>query len=123
MGHTICFLRYVGIRVLPYLDDLIFETATARATPTLGQMLIRIPFRFGWLVHPTQCVGCDEPTDRFVALGTLVGLAAQTFSVAADKLEYLLSLARDVAEGPDQVPAHIVARLKGPHHVFVGGGR
>ena len=49
--------------------------------------------------------------------------AAQKFFVPADKLEYLLSLARDVAEGPDQVPAHIVARLKGPHHVFVGGGR
>ena len=113
MGHTVRFLRYVGIRLLPYLDDLIFAAATAREALTMGQMLLRILPRFGWIVHPTKCVGCAEPTTRFVALGTLVDLAAQQFRVPADKLEYLLGLARDVAEGPDRLPARTVARLKG----------
>ena len=78
----------------------------------MGQMLRRIPPRFGWLVDPTKCVGCNEPTTRFVAQGTLVDLAVHRFFVPADK--YSPSLARDVAAGPDQV--------RGPHHVFVGGG-
>ena len=47
------------------------------------------------------------------ALGTLVDPAAQKFNVPADKLQHLLSLARDVAEGPDRVPAQAVARLEG----------
>ena len=74
----------------------------------MGQMLpvLRILPRFGWLIHPTKCVGCGEPTARFVALDTLVDLAAQKFFVPTDKLEHLLSLARDVAEGTDQLPAH-----------------
>ena len=41
-----------------------------------------------------------------MALDTLVDLAAQKFFVPTDKLEYLLSFARDVAEGTDQFPAH-----------------
>ena len=40
------------------------------------------------------------------ALDTLVEPAAQKFFVPTDKLEYLLSFARDVAEGTDQFPAH-----------------
>ena len=116
MGHTVRFLRYLGIRILPYLDDLIFAAVrpvTAREALTAGQMLLRILPRFGWLIHPTKCVGCAEPTVLFVALETLVDLAAQQFRVPADKLEYLLGLARDVAGGPDRVPAQVVARLKG----------
>ena len=72
-------------------------------------MLLRILPRFGWLIHPTKCVGCDEQTARFVALGKLVDLAAQKFS----SLPTMLSLARDVVEGPDQVTTHVVARLNG----------
>ena len=67
----------------------------------MDQMLLRILPRFGWLIHPTKCVGCAEPTARVLALGTLVDLAAQQFCVPADKLENLLGLARDVAGGPD----------------------
>ena len=115
MGHTVRFLRYVGIQVLPYLDDLIFAATTAREALTIGQMLLRILLRFGWLIHPTKCVGFDEHTARFVALGTLVDFTAQKFFVPANKLEHMLSLARDVAERPDRVPgpARVVARLKG----------
>ena len=113
MGHTVRFLRYVGIRLLQYLDDLIFAAATEREALTMGKMLLRILPRFGWLIHPTKCVGCAVPTARLLALGTLVDLAAQQFCVPADKLEHLLCLARDVAGGPNRVPARTVARLKG----------
>ena len=40
MDHTVRFLRYVGFRVLNYLDDLIFAAATAREAPNIGQMLL-----------------------------------------------------------------------------------
>ena len=86
MGHTVRFLHYVGIRLLPYLDDLIFAAETAREALTMGQMLLHILPRFGWLVHPNKCAGCAEPTARFVALGTVMDLAAQQYSVPADKL-------------------------------------
>ena len=94
MGHTVRFLRCVGIRVLPCLDDLIFAAITAR------EALIRF-------IYPTNCVGCHEPTARFVALapGCPGGPAAQAFFVPADKC--LLRLARDTTP-------RAVARLKGP---------
>ena len=76
----------MGIRLLPYLDDLIFAAETAREALTMGQMLLHILPRFGWLVHPNKCAGCAEPTARFVALGTVMDLAAQQYSVPADKL-------------------------------------
>ena len=38
---------------------------------------------------------------------------AQTFFVPVHKLEYLLSLSRDLAKGPYRVPACVVTRLKG----------
>ena len=73
----------------------------------MGQMLLYILPRFGWLVHPTKCLGCYEPAAEFVVLaplGTLVDLAEQKFLVPANKLEYLLSLAWGVAVGPNQAP-------------------
>ena len=73
----------------------------------MGQMLLYILPRFGWLVHPTKCLGCYEPAADFVVLaplGTLVDLAEQKFLVPANKLEYLLSLAWGVAVGPNQAP-------------------
>ena len=42
MGHTVLFPRYVGIRVLPCLDDLIFAATTSREALTMGQMLLCI---------------------------------------------------------------------------------
>ena len=64
VGHTVRFLRYVGVPVFPYfesiLDDLIFAATTAREA--VGQMVLSILSRFGWLVLPTKCVGCNEPT-------------------------------------------------------------
>ena len=56
----------------------------------MGRMLLRVLLRFGCLVHPTKCVGCAEPSARFVGLGALVDLAAQKFFVPAEKLEYLI---------------------------------
>ena len=82
----------------------------------MGQMLLCIFLQFGWLVHPTKCLGCYVPTAEFVVLaplGTLVDLAAQKFLVPANKLEYLLSLAWGIAVGPNQAPARFVASLKG----------
>jgi hypothetical protein len=37
---------------------------------------------FGWLIHPTECVGGTSSTlQTFVALGTLVDLVARTYAV------------------------------------------
>ena len=63
-----------------------------QAGETMCQMLLCILPRFGWLVHPTKCLGCYEPAAEFVVLaplGTSVDLAAQKFLVPANKLAQL----------------------------------
>jgi hypothetical protein len=83
MGHTVRFLRSQGIRLISYLDDLIFAHPTACETLSAAQKTLHILHRFGWLVHPTKCQGVSVALQQFVALWTLVCLASHTFSVSA----------------------------------------
>jgi hypothetical protein len=68
--------------------------------------------RFGWLIHPTKCVGTTTAIQSFQALGTLADLAAQTFSVPPATMQRIPSAVSLLAEGPANVPVRAVARLK-----------
>ena len=113
MGHCVRFLRYKGASLISWLDDLIFAHATGRGAVQMAQLIIRILENFGWLIHPTKCVGTSAAIQTFVALGTQINLAAQTYSVTADKLDSILSAAQALLTGPPRVGVRVVARLKG----------
>ena len=115
MSHCCRFLRSPGrdLGLLQYLDDSVFAAPTAPEALASGAMLVRILRRFGWLIHPTKCVGVTVAVRSFVALGTLVDLSAQTFSVPAAAVESILAAAHALASGPLAVPVRVVARLKG----------
>ena len=57
MGHSVRFLRYVGVDLIAYLDDLIFAHPTARGAVSAANRLVGVLRDFGWVVHPTKCVG------------------------------------------------------------------
>ena len=86
MGHSVRFLRHVGVLLISFLDELIFAHPTARETLSAAQMMIHILPRFGWLLHPTKCQGVTSALHCFIALGSAVCLASQTFSVPAVKV-------------------------------------
>jgi len=114
-GHCARFLRSPGMSlgILSYLDDVIFAAQTARDALSAAQVLINVLRRFGWLIHPTKCVGTTAGVQVFQALGALVNLATQTFSVPPDTVRRILAAARILATGPPSVPVRSVARLKG----------
>jgi len=115
MGHCCRFLRSPGrdLGLLQYLDDSVFAAPTAPEALAAGNTLVRVLRRFGWLIHPTKCVGVTTAVRSFVALGTLVDLSAQTFSVPAAAVDRILAAALALASGPLEVPVKVVARLKG----------
>jgi len=113
MGHCVRFLRYKGVSLISFLDDLIFAHATGRGAIQSAQLTIRILRQFGWLIHPTKCVGTTEATQSFIALGTLVNLAARTYAVPADKVSRILDAAQALLTGPPRVGVRTIARLKG----------
>lgn len=115
MGHCVRFLRSPGMSmgILCYLDDVVFAAKTARGALGTAQTLINVLRRFGWLVHPTKCVGTTQALQAFQALGTYVDLANQTFSIPAAAAGRILEAAASLANGPDLVPVRRVARLKG----------
>jgi hypothetical protein len=115
MGHCLRFLRSPGLSlsILGYLDDVVFAAKTARESLGTAQTLIHVLRRFGWLVHPTKCVGTTTALQSFQALGTLVNLVTQTYSVPASTEQRILCAARALAEGPQDVPVRAVARFKG----------
>lgn len=104
-------LRSLGI--VHYLDDVIFGATTARESLASAQTLIHVLRRFGWLIHPTKCVGTSVAVQAFQALGTWVDLLTQTYSVPPDTVRRILEAAERLATGPVQVPVRTVARLKG----------
>ena len=115
ISHCVRFLRSPGmtLAILNYLDDIIFGGATAREALRTAQTLVHVLRRFGWLVHPTKCVGTTVAVQRFQALGTIVDLAAQVFTVPEPTLQRILEVARLLAAGPPTVPVRTIARLKG----------
>ena len=83
-----------GLRILQYLDDLIF--ANPRELLASIQTLLHILSRFVWLVHPTKCYGVSQEVQAFQALGTWVDLATQTFSMPPATVQRIL----EAATGP-----------------------
>ena len=115
MSHCGRFLRSPGLELdfLLYLDDLVFAAATARGALRTAQTMIHVLRRFGWLIHPTKCTGISEAIQVFQALGTVVDLATQLYSVPAATVERIISAATALATGPPMAPVRTVARLKG----------
>ncbi len=84
-----------------YLDDLIFASRTAREALSAAQLTLHILPRFGWLVHPTKCQGVLAAIQSFVALGTTVCLASQSFAIPPDRAARALRAGSDLlATGP-----------------------
>ena len=113
MGHCSRFLRSVGTDLISYLDDLIFAADSGHAALTSAQRMLAILGKFGWLIHPTKCVGTTVPAQLFVALGTLVDLATHTYSVPPATVDRLLSGITALITGPPSVGVRQVARIKG----------
>ena len=90
MGHSVRFLRFKGNDLMAYLDDLIFASGSARGAVESAQQMIRLLSEFGWLIHSTKCVGTSEAAQSFVALGTLVDLATQTYAVPPATVDSIL---------------------------------
>lgn len=99
--------------ILSYLDDVIFAALSARGALSAAQVIINVLRRFGWLIHPTKCVGTSAAVQVFQALGTVVNLATQTFSVPPDTVKRIVEAAEAFATGPPSVPVRSAARLKG----------
>ena len=113
MGHSVRFLRYVGVDLIAYLDDLIFAHPTARGAVSAANRLVGVLRDFGWVVHPTKCVGLSEAVQTFTALGTLVDLASQMYSVPPATMDRILSGVTGLMSGPPCVGVRCVARVKG----------
>ena len=113
MGHTVRFLRSQGVRLISYLDDLIFAHPSARETLSAAQKMLHILPRFGWLVHPTKCQGVASALQQFVALGTLVCLATQTFSVPEATIARAIVLGRALLDTAGPVSCRALARFRG----------
>ena len=109
-GHSVRFLRYEGRDLIAYLDDLIFAASSGRAAVESAQRMSR---EFGWLIHPTKCVGTTEAAQAFVALGTLVDLATQTYTVPPATVARILHGISTLLTGPPSVGVRVVARMKG----------
>ena len=91
------------VRLISYLDDLIFAHSTARETLSAAIKMLHILPRFGWLVHPTKCQGVAEAIQRFIALGTMVCLASQTFSVPPTTVDRVERDGRALLSAPGPV--------------------
>jgi hypothetical protein len=113
MGHSVRTLRTGGISLIAYLDDLIFAHATAHGAVSSARRLVHTLRQFGWLVHPTKCVGVSEAAQTFVALGTLVDLATHTYAVPPATVDRILAGVTALLTGPPSVGVRTVARVKG----------
>ena len=113
MSHSIRFIRYTGGDVISFLDDCIFGGTTAHGTVAAAHRMLGILREFGWLIHPTKCVGTSSAVQAFVALGTLVDLATHTYSVPPATLTRLREGLTALITGPARVGVRSVARVKG----------
>ena len=115
MAHCARFLRSPGpgLGILQYLDYVIFAAHTACESLSAAHALMHVLRRFGWLVHPTKFCGVSQAVQAFQALGTLVDLATQSFSVPPATVRRILDAAEALAAGPVQAPVRVVARFRG----------
>ena len=113
MSHTTRFVRASGVELLQYLDDLIFAHKTAHGSVSCARRLIASLRQFGWLIHPTKCVGVSEAAQSFTALGTLVNLATHLYSVPPTTVDRILHGITALLTGPPSVGVRTVARVKG----------
>ena len=91
MSHSIRLIRYAGGGVISFLDDCIFGGSDPHGTVTAAQRMLAILRNFGWLIHPTKCVGTSSAVQTFVALGTLVDLVTHTYVVPPATVDRILS--------------------------------
>jgi hypothetical protein len=113
MSHSTRFIRYTGGDVIAFLDDCIFGGTTAHGTVTSAQRMLCILCKFGWLIHPTKCVGTSSALQTFVALGTLVDVVAHTYAVPPATLTRIRAGLTSLITGPPRVGVRDVARVKG----------
>ena len=113
MHTSVSYLRWKGCKLLAYLDDLPFAQNTAEASLRQARLMLRVLRKFGWLVHPTKCVGLSEAAQIFAALGTLIDLVSQTYKVTEGTICRIVSKARALMCGPRSVPARTLASFKG----------
>jgi hypothetical protein len=92
MVNCVQFLRMKGVRLMVFLDDLIFAHSSDREALSAAQLMLHILPRFGWLLHPTKCQGVAVAIQRFTALGTVVCLDSQTYSVPAAMVDRITRL-------------------------------
>jgi hypothetical protein len=115
MSHSIRFICYTGEDVIAFLDDCIFGESTAHGTVTSAQRMLSVLREFGWLIHPTKCVGTTSAIQVFVALGMLVNLVAHTYAVPPATLTRILAGLTALAGlvSGRRVGVRDVARVKG----------
>lgn len=113
MSTCIRFLRMKGVRLMVFLDDLIFAHISAREALSAAQLMLHILPRFGWLLHPTKCQGVAAAIQRFTALGTVVCLASQTYSVPAATVDRITRLGSELLGAGPACRARALARLRG----------
>jgi hypothetical protein len=75
--------------------------------------MFRILRKFGWLVHPTKCVGLHVPVSIFVALGTLIDLETQRYRVTEDTIARIAAKALSLLQGSSSITARMLASFKG----------
>jgi hypothetical protein len=100
MSHSIHFIRYTGGDVIAFLNDCIFGGPMAHWTVTSAQRMLGVLHEFGWLIHPTKCVGTTSALQTFVILGTLVDLMAHTYAVPPATLTRILAGLTALVTGP-----------------------
>ena len=64
-------------------------------------------------MHPTKCQGVLTAIQRFVALGTMVCLASQTFSVPEDKVVKIEAAGKDLLACGGEARCRTMARFRG----------
>ena len=66
-----------SLAIVQCLDNVVFGAASAHESLASAQILINVLRRFGWLIHPTKCVGTSVVVQAFQALGTWGGIAGE----------------------------------------------
>mmetsp|Transcript_74836 Transcript_74836/g.200622 ORF Transcript_74836/g.200622 Transcript_74836/m.200622 type:complete len:681 (+) Transcript_74836:204-2246(+) len=113
MKTTVAYLRWQGVRVMAYLDDLIFGARSKIDALRDAHRMLRTLQDFGWLVNADKCVGLETAVQAFVALGTLVDLHRRKFLMTDRTMERIRTAASSLLESEGEVPVRVVAAVRG----------